>query len=300
MVYKMSIKNRYFLVIVSVFLITIITIRSMSLKKETVIDTLQSMSLQISELISYGTGPVLESRNPTEAEILAYGEGHCGMYAYLFAKRLSMQGIKSRTVDIRRYDGGAHSVVEVNLSGKVYTFDPTLGIYYQAGAEELLDNPDFESLKTGEPVRLPEYASAVFWSGVRQLVYYSDVRDSYDYDLLKDGASAIYSNCLPAGMADEIAAVSQEGEEPFIQIEFDGPRPFYRVKFYWSALPEVPLTVPIETAGADGALQTVYEGEAEAGNVCFSYTFPSEITAQSIRISFPDTAPEIAQLQIFE
>ena len=263
------------------------------------IESIFVLNREISNTIAYGVGPVFENRNPTEEEILTYGEGHCGMYAYLFAKQLSMQGIESHTVDIRRFDGAAHSVVEVDIDGKVYTFDPTLGVYYQAGVKDLVDNPNFELLKMGNPVRLPEYASATFWSGVRQLVYYSDVRDFYDRDLLKCSSYSIYSNCSLAETENEMVA-SLENEESFVQIEFERPCSFYRIKFYWNTIPDTSLAVRIEAVNADGTFQTVYNCDAETGKAYFSYTLPSKIAATTIRIFFPDTAPEIAQLQIFE
>lgn len=78
----------------------------------------QEINQYVNGLISYGVGPQVEGRNPCEREILDAGEGHCGMYAYLFVKELSRHGYdEAMAYDISSTYCGTetaqHSVVSV-------------------------------------------------------------------------------------------------------------------------------------------------------------------------------------------
>ena len=100
------------------------------------VQEVQEINQYVNGLISYGVGPQVEGRNPCEREILGAGEGHCGMYAYLFVKELSRHGYDEAMVyDISSaYLGTAtanHSVVSVETQEGSWVFDPTYGIYYQ-------------------------------------------------------------------------------------------------------------------------------------------------------------------------
>lgn len=148
--------------------------------KSQILPTVQEadeINRHVNRLISYGVGPQIEGRNPCEREILKAGEGHCGMYAYLFVKELSRRGYDHAVVyDIRSTYRGSntadHSVVEVETEDGLFVYDPTYGIYYQTDLETLTNCDNIEVYACGEPSEESYYLTDRFFSEIERISYY--------------------------------------------------------------------------------------------------------------------------------
>lgn len=217
----------------------------------------QEINQYVNGLISYGVGPQVEGRNPCEREILDAGEGHCGMYAYLFVKELSRHGYdEAMAYDISSTYCGTetaqHSVVSVVTQEGNYVFDPTYGIYYQTDINTLIDCGHAEDFAVGETYSESFYLTNRFFSEIEKVSCYEDVRNSYDLNLLKWYNSAVISG-IPTvpELSQEIVYDTTVGADSIV-LSFDEPVEFYRLEFGFSEQVQVPLELEFEVPDSAG------------------------------------------------
>ncbi|SFD26461.1 hypothetical protein [Clostridium uliginosum] len=189
----------------------------------------------MNKLIDYGSGPVIEGRNPTEKEILEYGNGHCREFAYLFSKKISKFGFKSIVIDIHRFDGNDHSVVEVNVINHKYVFDPTLGVYYKTNINNLINKNklDIDKVRVGESTASYLYGEDLFFKGVQTYDVYTDVRDYYEIDKITDTLFTSKTN-ISSELPFEKNQIINNDEDKILEINFQKTISFYRTKLYFS------------------------------------------------------------------
>lgn len=81
-------------------------------------------------------------------DVLEYGIGSCDQYANLLYDYLKREGYRCRIVGVLSYfREGNHAMLEVELRGKWYLFDPTNAIYYKNSLDEIRKNPKLSNKK---------------------------------------------------------------------------------------------------------------------------------------------------------
>ncbi len=113
-------------------------------------------------------------------ELSDVGSGHCGTFAYMFCRELRHSGFRKFTIyDLKNEKSGLiHSAVDVEINGKVYLFDPTVGVCYRVGMKEILKDP--QQAERYDRVGFSEsdqfgYAGKSFYDGVKIVkTYHAD------------------------------------------------------------------------------------------------------------------------------
>ena len=260
----------------------------------------------VNGLISYGLGPQVEGRNPCEREILNAGEGHCGMYAYLFVKELSRRGYDNAVVyDIRSTYWGsntaAHSVVEVTTQDGLFVYDPTYGIYYRTDIETLTNCESVEVYACGKPSEESYYQTSQFFTEKIQLVCYEDVRNSYDLNLLE-----WYDHSVSSGV-QTIPELSQEisydatMEPGSIVLSFEEPIEFYRMEMGFDGkVPEL-LNIEFKIRDENGEMVAI-EGrfKRSAYHVSFQLEEPHSSSKIILKLTNYEELPYINYLNLYQ
>lgn len=212
-----------------------LTLSAKTLEK---IDIVYSINKKVHESIKYGGG--LEG-GPSAKQVLAYGEGHCGDFTYLMLRELRKIGIKARIVGVRSaYKDAGHSVVEVQINGNWYIFDPTLNVYYLNDIQELIDKPDLVENMYGTPSLLTVYTTKDFFANAIRIIYeYStDYRDTN----ISSIAAIVSETDFVTGyelekMVDNdkktFAAASSFSLPQSFTLNFESIQEFGRVKIEW-------------------------------------------------------------------
>ena len=199
------------------------------------VDDVQKINKYVNGLISYGAGPQVEGRAATEDEILAAGEGHCGMYAYLLVKELSRNGYyKASTYGVNSsYIGEStanHSVVEVETTEGPYVFDPTYGIYYTTDMETLLSCDNAELYAVGEPSEETYYLTSRFFAEAKSLTVYIDGRDFSDLNVLNWCNGTVLSSVSVQPTSSQNIVYDEEIAPNSIVCTFEDAVEFYRFR----------------------------------------------------------------------
>lgn len=264
-------------------------IRQENKKRIAILEKLNEINLNVNKLISYGTGPLIEERNPTEKEILEYGEGHCGEYSYLFSKYISRLGFHSNVVDIHRYNQLDHSVVEVSVINNKYVFDPTLGLYYKASVNDLINNDkiDISKVRIGEPTakELNIYEGDSFFKGIETYNEYSDIRDYYEINKMTDISFSSKTN-ISSELPFEKNEVVNNDQEKILEINFEKEISFYRTKLYFSDMMDDVKKIKISYLDADGQEQVLYDDLVSENSCLFEFTNNDDIEANNIKYTF--------------
>lgn len=152
------------------------------------LSSLSELVGDISRRIRYGTGT---TRLPNEARrtlSMAAGEfqraqsAHSGNYALMFVAELG-EHANWEVFDLEALDGRLHTVVEVAGAGGIKTYDPTIGITYECGVEELIGgNCSYDAaVRAGmvNPV-LSVFEGAGFFYGANIIRTYKDAQELLD------------------------------------------------------------------------------------------------------------------------
>ena len=257
-----------------------------------------------SGLLEYGAGPVIESgRNPCEAEILAYGEGHCGMYAYLFAKELSRRQIPCTAFGITssylNWSQAIHMVVQVDTDQGTYVFDPTYGNYYEADLATLCAG-NGEVYLIGAPSEETYYQTSRFFAEVQMIEIYPDLRDYYDLDLGKNFPRQTLANLALCPEPVDIR-YAEELEPNTVKTTFQEEVEFYRVRMeFVDPVPE-DATFTCTVTRADGTVEEV-EGfvQQDIYQVNFQAFEQTDALEVEMRIACAQTLPELIQYTIYQ
>ena len=198
-------------------------------------EKLKEINCYVNSLLTYGSGPLYEDRNPNEQELLKYGEGHCGEYAYLLTKYLIQKQIECKTADITMYELGGHSVVEVKWKGHYFVLDPTLNLYYKGSLSDIVEY-GVEADSTPYAVEGAAWGKEYFFQNAETIRYYTEVCDSYDIEYLQKEDCIISSNLtadhLPLTIDQKLL---RQGQGTFvIQLELEEPLSIYRLKMGFS------------------------------------------------------------------
>lgn len=93
--------------------------------------------------------------------------------------KLNELGYKSKIIaNSSFYLGANHSVVECEIEGKNYIFDPTNGVYYKNSMEELLLEPGLVDkciYQVAEEDTLQSYICKDFFENIYSSSYYSNM-----------------------------------------------------------------------------------------------------------------------------
>lgn len=210
----------------------------LNIKKK--IDMISKFNEDVSKVIKYGVG---KGDVPAE-DVLAYGKGQCGDYCYLLFRKLIQNKIEARIVDITSsYKNAIHSLVEVNISDKWYTFDPTYGIYYENSIQELIDNPTLIENMVGEPLDKTAYIEENFFFNPIEVKYIYDI-DYRDKNIAsKDNNTKIILNNKNIDNDSDLLNVFEvnSGEKYYdfynkdlaqqiLEVQFNKEQEFYRIK----------------------------------------------------------------------
>ena len=276
------------------------------------VEDIQSINLKVNKMIMYGEGPCAKAFNPTEKEILAHGNGHCGMYAYLFCKELSRHGAIGIAYDLRilSYDSpDGHTIVEVETTDGKMVFDPTYGVFYRCDLKKLLVTGNVEDYMVGTPVissplQMPYYCSNYFYSRVRSVVCYFDVRDCYDKNVLYDvgvqtsaNLFQINRNTLGFISADEML------ESNSVFTGFEQETEIYRFNMTFEGQLPTINQIKIIVKDSDGG-ERICEGWIRKNNNFIEFQFREPQKIISIHIIFPgelkDKMPSLVDYHIFQ
>lgn len=219
-------------------------------------EEIQRIDQKVNKLIVYGVGPKTEGRNPTEKEILAAGEGHCGMYAYLLCKELSRYGVEGIVYDLRTYENPSmsHSVVEVQSKEGKMVFDPSYGVFYRSDLEHLLASETASAYREGIPSDTSSYYLADrFWAEVANTVCYMNVCDIYDLKLLRWTTAACSANLPQIAMREALSMVQDKTlEKDSVLTVFAKDEEFYRIKARFLERLDEPLSVECRIVKQNG------------------------------------------------
>ena len=270
------------------------------------VEEVQEINEYVNGLISYGVGPQVEGRSATEKEILDFGEGHCGMYAYLFTKELSRHGYyQATTYGISSFHiaeaTANHSVVEVNTTEGPYVFDPTHGIYYTTDMETLLTCDDVQAYACGEPSMDSYYLTSRFFAEAAQVVVLPDKRDSSDVNLLRWYPASVTSS-IPVQPTSSQDVVYDETLTPnSISCVFTEDVEFYRITMSFMEELQVPLEVTCWSVDEDGT-KTALEGDLVQDVYDLSYQLKDATTTSEIlvEINGRETLPNLALFDIYQ
>ncbi|WP_458411721.1 hypothetical protein ACNQFZ_12730 [Schinkia sp. CFF1] len=223
-------------------------------KEQTQLASLIKLNLEVHNSFDYGQGL---PGYPTLEETIQYGNGHCGLYATYFAEKASKIGFHPIVVDltsaINNENKLFHSVVELKIGEKDYTFDPTLGVYYKHNVTELFMSPLLAEKKVGKSINdnVKVYGTPMFWGNITNVKVYHDL-DYYQSDYLQtqkfevSTKSSFFNspNDLGAsfdGKAYDNYTASKEGELPVVfTIKFKSPVDVNRIYFAWYDLENYP------------------------------------------------------------
>ena len=266
----------------------------------------QEINLYVNGLISYGVGPQVDGRAAMEDEILAAGEGHCGMFAYLFSKELSRRGYYGTTTYCitSRYIGEStadHTVVEVETTEGPYVFDPTHGIYYTTDMATLLSCDNAETYAEGEPSMESYYLTSRFFAETSSLTVYIDARDESDLNLLRwcDGNVSSGIAIQPTDTQD---VVYDENLAPnSIVCTFNEEVEFYRIRIGFMEELQAPLDLTCYTVDKTGE-KSVLHGNLIQDSYELNYQLDDAAIISKIIIEITGEAslPEIAFFDIYQ
>lgn len=270
------------------------------------VEEVQKINEYVNGLISYGVGPQVEGRSATEKEILDFGEGHCGMYAYLFVKELSRHGYYQATTygisSLHIGEGTAnHTVVEVQTTEGPYVFDPTHGIYYTTDMATLLTCDDAQSYACGEPSMDSYYLTNRFFTEANEILEWPDPLLLNDLNLLGWYPASVTSS-IPVQEVSEQNVVYDETLTPnSISCVFTEDVEFYRINISFMEELQVPLEVTCWSVDEDGT-KTALEGDLVQDVYDLTYQLKDAATASEIlvEISGRETLPNLALFDIYQ
>lgn len=259
---------------------------------EQICNKLREITRCVNSLLVYGLGPEVNGGNPDEEELLEYGEGHCGSYAYLLNKYLAMKGIECQTVDITSRNQGGHSIVEVHVNGNYFVLDPTLNLLYKSNIQNLVNNGIVYS---GELYIEYGWGDNYFLKNAYNIKYYMDVCDAYDFDVLKKLRYKIKSNLQEKHMPVGMNAEMKECDKLFMTFEFEEPIEFYRIKLWFGQ------------DGFNGKITVVLNSEDQEADeihdgLVWETHFRKMVSAKNVTLIFDslnNTEPVIESLSIY-
>ena len=266
----------------------------------------QEINLHVNGLISYGVGPQIEGRAATEDEILASGEGHCGMFAYLFVKELSRHGYYGATTYgiTSLFIGEStanHTVVEVETTEGPYVFDPTHGIYYTTDMDTLLSCGNAEMYAEGQPSMESYYLTSRFFAETSSLTVYIDARDESDLNLLQWCDGNVASSIAIQPTATQDVVYDENLEENSISCTFDEKVEFYRIRIGFMEELQAPLDLTCYTVDESGE-KALLHGRLIQDTYELNYQLDDPVTISKIIIEIAGEAslPEIAFWDIYQ
>lgn len=212
---------------------------------------------KVHNLLRYGEG-ILGSE--TARDLLAYGEGHCGDYSYLLYRELLKKEYFSRTVDITStYHGSIHSLVEVRIGDKWYTFDPTYNLYYPNNVQELVENPELVDEKVCKVKVNSYYTHKEFFANPTNINYI------YNYDFRDNNVASLNTGVKVESKTEFIEPfygieIALNDNSPFegyaaglnyvlpqhFTLDFGSTKEIYRGKIIWFNEEELPKKFRIE------------------------------------------------------
>jgi|GEM_PF-6468381 len=250
-------------------------------------------------LIAYGSGPPIYGRSPTEQEILDYGDGHCGEFAFLFIKELSRHGTTAaRAYGLAsRYYGvkpANHTIVEVETTEGFRVFDPTFDGYYLTDIRTLVDAEDIGEYAVGFEETTVYYATNRFFKEVTSISVIPDIRNSYDPEI-----SRKYGTCT-TGMRSRDSNVTYTPtlDDRTIEASFFQAQSFYRIECTFEEPVPASLIASVMVVTSDG--RTVFCPARTSGDSSYAVEIQlyEPIEAKLIRIQFR-TGAELPRLYIF-
>ncbi|MDC0761647.1 hypothetical protein POF51_13155 [Brevibacillus sp. AG] len=203
---------------------------SKSIKSDSNLLKLVELNLQIHNSFDYGVGL---PGYPTMAQTIEYGNGHCGLYVTYLAEEFKKKGYKAVVWDLHSGLSSSeqflyHSVIETVIDNKIYTFDPTLGIYYENSVSELITNASISKNAVGtiKNEKLKIYANPYFWANVKKTQIQTTLNYAKDNIITKvpytvRGKDNFYSspNDLEASL-NLIGAEYTASKEGILPVEF--------------------------------------------------------------------------------
>lgn len=254
----------------------------------------------VNSLLSYGNGPrVRGNRNPTEQEILAYGEGHCGQFAYLFVKELSRRGVTDATVYgmvSRYYDNRSanHAVVEVETAEGLRVFDPTFGGWYLTDIRSLLTGENISEYAQGFESATAYYVTERFWKEVYSVSVITDQRNTYDTQLT--GRNTVCAT----GLRSRVSYVKRDPkmDDRMITVSFRYPQSFYRIDCSFEESVPVMTFACVTVTSPDGSTETYPAHTVVTGEYSLEIQLDEPVEASLIELLFR-TGAELPVLYTF-
>lgn len=271
------------------------------------LDECWSINDSVHQMIAYGAGPQVKGRNPSEKEILAAGEGHCGMYVYLFCKELSRRGAEGVVYDLHTYDSPSHShsVVEVETDKGRMVFDPTYGVVYRSDLENLLACGNAREFLRGTPSgpNITCYLENRFWAEIAQTAAYLNICDVYDLNLTQYAAAKSSAN-LPQIEMPAVLSVIQDKTlaENSVLTVFAKEEEFYRIKARFKERLAEPLIVECRIRDSRGE-EKIRSGRVTQKAYSLEFQLDDPALAQSVQITFlqgKKPLPPLAYYDIYQ
>lgn len=242
---------------------------------------------------------------PTLEETMEFGNGHCGLYTTYFTEEIKKAGYKAVIWDIKSgLDANPdnlliHSIVEVNINDKIYTFDPTLGIYYKKSLSQLTNSNSDQYIGKIDNNKLTIYSTPYFWSNISSTINHNNL-NYYQDNKLQNGEFSINSNstfftrpndfnsCIDDFIIDNYCATEVQNNNVILNINFMASTPLQRFYFIWYDDKNYPRTIKIFDNQNNTMILNITNYRNTTGTL--NQWLNSEIKTNSIKIVFDDFA----------
>lgn len=267
---------------------------------------------RIHKSISYGIGT---GQSSSSKEVLEYGEGHCGDYAYLMVKELRKKGYEARMVGIASsYYDGMHTRVEVKIDDKWYIFDPTFNIAFPNSTMEIIKKPDLIKLMEGIPSDESKYNKEEFFKGVQLIEYTYDIdnRDNNLSKVAKVKSDLEFEEGYEANKSLDQDSITFTAANSYVlpqsmKYTFEQEYKIYRIKIKWYS-PEISgKSFKIEYMNEKGQYKTICNEKNYVdpqGDGVYEYILSKPITTKEIRFTLEEAYEQsrilIREFMIFE
>lgn len=258
-------------------------------------EQVQKINQYVNGLIDYGIGPLVDGRATTEEEILEFGEGNCGMYAYLLVKELSRHGYNEAVIYgiTSQYIGEGtanHAVVEVETTDGTYVYDPTHGIYYTTDLDTLITSGNAEAYACGEPSMETYYLNSRFFAEASNISVYLDGRNNSDFNLLNWYEASVHSGIPVRVNPSQDIVYDADMDDNSIICQFEEEVEFYRIEIGFMEKLQGPVSIECWAVNANGT-KTKLEGQLVQDIYGLSYQTTDEVSTLEVVVEINGNQP---------